>query len=294
MGSSCDFDVAAVIPIHNGRDLTLRCLDSLQKGTKRPSQTIVVDDGSVDGSAQAIRACFPAVTVLPGDGNMWWSGAMNAGARHAFGEGATHIYSINNDSIVGSGSIEATCGRLFGGEPGLVCSKVRAWPEDGRLVSAGGNVNWWWNGLTLRGSGALDVGQFDVEVAVDWMPGMGVLVPRACYEAVGGYDERGFPHYMGDADFSLRVHLAGFTLHYEPRSVIWNDTSQTGLQMPHRPTLRDVRTLLTDRRSQFNLRENIPFFYRHAPRPALVAGLGSRYALILAHLARRRLRNRST
>lgn len=286
------FDVAVVIPIHNGRDLTLRCLQGLAGATMAPRQIIVVDDGSNDGSAEAIGASFPDVTVLHGDGTMWWSGAMNAGARHAFAEGATHIYSINNDSIVDSRSIEATCERLSVDSLGLVCSKVRAWPEEGRLVSAGGSVNWWWNGLSLRGAGALDHEQFDVRTTVDWMPGMGVLVPRPCYEMVGGYDEQMFPHYMGDADFSLRVHRAGFSLHYEPASVIWNDTSQTGIQMSERPTLSELRTLLTDRRSQFNVRENVPFFSRHAPALALPSGLGARYALLLARLMRQRLLRR--
>lgn len=293
MRASDGFKVAVVIPIHNGRDLTLRCLDQLGRSTVLPAQTIVVDDGSTDGSAAAIRFSFPAVEIITGDGNMWWSGAMNAGARRAFANGATHVYSLNNDCVIDTRSIEMTSARLSLMGPGLVCSKVRAWPEDGRLVSAGGTVNWWWRGLRLRGLGQMDSGQFDVPAAVDWMPGMGVLIPKVCFERVAGYDDRRFPHYQGDADFSMRVHRAGYSLCYEPDSVVWNDQVQTGIQVPDRPSLLDLHTLLTDRRSQYNLRETVSFVFRHSPAPALVTGLGSRYAFLFADLARRRLMSRT-
>ena len=275
-------EVAVVIPIHNGSDLTARCLASIRASSVSPSQVIVVDDGSTDGSADVIRKGFPEVVVLRGSGSLWWSASMNAGARRAFADGASHVLSLNNDCVMSQQSLEMLCRRAASAEVGLICSKVRNWPEDGRLISAGGAIDWWLRGPFLRGAGEIDDGRFDSVALVDWVPGMGVLIPRECYESVGGYDSRRFPHYMGDIDFALRVKNRGYSLYYEPASLIWNDKTQTGLATHDLHSLREVWRVLFHRRSKYNLPENLPFYYRHCPAPAWLTGFGWRYRSVVA------------
>lgn len=279
--------VALVIPIHNGLPYTLACLKSIEVSAVTPDQVIIVDDGSADGSAETIIEQFPFVTLLRGDGNLWWSASMNRGVNAALAAGADYILSLNNDCVVQPQSLEAlvTCAEECG--LALVCSKIRYWPDEGRILSAGGELNWWWRGPQLRASGEQDYGQWDVRADVDWVPGMGVLIPRQCFELVGPYDSKRFPHYRADMDFSLRAKRAGFRLVYEPRSLVWNDKSQTGLQLPERVRWRDVREILTSRRSTFNVRETVPFFATHSSRVALPFGLSSYYGVLFASLARR-------
>ena len=71
-----------LIPVHNNRDTTLKCLELLSKQTFHDFTVTVTDDGSTDGTYGAICEQFPQVTVLRGDGDLWWTGAINMALEH--------------------------------------------------------------------------------------------------------------------------------------------------------------------------------------------------------------------
>jgi N-acetylglucosaminyl-diphospho-decaprenol L-rhamnosyltransferase len=285
-----DIRVAAVIPIHNGRDLTLRLLDSLLTGSFVPDIVIVVDDGSSDGSADAISDRFPVVQVVSADGSLWWSGAFNMGAQVALQAGCDFIWSLNNDCVVEHDSLSLLLHTLKVTPGAVACPRVHYWPDDGRTMSLGGTVNWFWRGPKLRGyAQTLPRDYVGGLTDVEWLPAMGLLLPAKAFQMVGGVDASIFPHYRGDIDFSLRLVKHGWRLLVDTRSVIYNDKSQTGLGLSRKPSGRELWRLLTDTKSQYNLRETIPFFFRHAPRLALPSLFVSYYGTLLASFCKRRL-----
>ncbi|HIJ83785.1 MAG TPA: glycosyltransferase family 2 protein, partial [Magnetococcales bacterium] len=80
--------VAILIPIHNGLSYTQKTLSWLEQSLKLAkshpniiAEVIVIDDGSTDGSGEFIRKQHPHIHLLEGPGNLWWSGAINMGAR---------------------------------------------------------------------------------------------------------------------------------------------------------------------------------------------------------------------
>src|SRR5689334_5770753 len=91
--------IEAVTPVHNRRELTLGCLRSLMSAdlTGIDLHTIIVDDGSTDGTAEAVRENFPGVEIIPGDGNLWYTAGMNAGITAALKHEPDYILAINND-----------------------------------------------------------------------------------------------------------------------------------------------------------------------------------------------------
>lgn len=78
--------ISVVIPVHDRRALVGRALRSVLGQLLPPLEIIVVDDGSSDGTADAVREEFPAVTVLGTDATRGVSHARNRGIDHASGE----------------------------------------------------------------------------------------------------------------------------------------------------------------------------------------------------------------
>src|SRR6476619_3291160 len=90
---------AVIIPVHNGLEFTRRCLSALTGQGPAEFETFLVDDGSTDGTAESVHSEHPEVTVLRGDGSLWWSGAVNAGCHQAIACGADVVVLFNNDNV---------------------------------------------------------------------------------------------------------------------------------------------------------------------------------------------------
>ena len=92
--------VFIIIPVHNRKATTLTCLERLQQnGELARYSVVVVDDGSEDGTADAIATDYPEVTVLQGDGNLWWTGAITKGMEYAYEQGANFFIWLNDDTL---------------------------------------------------------------------------------------------------------------------------------------------------------------------------------------------------
>ena len=80
--------------MHNRKEYTHQCLLSIYKQTNKNFIVIVIDDGSTDGTGEMITNEFPEVILLKGDGNLWWTKAINLGIKHALKYNAKHILNI--------------------------------------------------------------------------------------------------------------------------------------------------------------------------------------------------------
>ncbi|NJL86664.1 MAG: glycosyltransferase family 2 protein [Leptolyngbyaceae cyanobacterium SM1_1_3] len=99
-------DVFIIIPVHDRKATTLKCLEHLAaQGNLSSFQVVVVDDGSTDGTAAAIQAQYPQVHIIQGNGNLWWTGAIELGMRYAYAQGAEYIIWLNDDTLPLPGSI---------------------------------------------------------------------------------------------------------------------------------------------------------------------------------------------
>ena len=221
--------VSILVVSYNTRAMTLDCLRSIAAETRTPHEVIVVDNASPDGSAAAIAEAFPAAVLLAEAANHGFAAANNLAARHARGE---YLLLLNPDTVV----LDRALDRLLA----FAREKPEAMIWGGRTLFADMSLNpdSCWQRLTLwnsfcrvTGLTAIfpDSGLFNAERyggwqrdsvrAVDIVQGSLLMIRRATWETLGGFDPAFFM-YGEEADLCLRARRLGADPHITPEASI--------------------------------------------------------------------------
>ena len=243
-------EVAAVIVSYNVRDLLLRCIASLR--ADGVSEIVVVDNASRDGSADAVEAHEPDVTLLRLTTNLGFGGGANRGVARTT---APYVLIVNPDVVVEPGSTKALVDALER-DPGLgivgpridtldgeVYPSARAFPN---LLDAAGHAFLhflWPNNRFSRRYRMLDWDRASAR-DVDWVAGTHLLMRREAWDAVRGFDEAYFM-YMEDVDLCWRLRGAGWRTGYDPAARVQHDIGRSTDQTPYRMILAHHRSMLT-------------------------------------------------
>jgi GT2 family glycosyltransferase len=213
--------VSVVVANWNRKELLRACLASLARQTGVESETIVVDNGSTDGSA-AMADEFGARVIRNAE-NRGFCAANNQGIAAARGE---FIALLNNDAEAEPGWLAAllrVCASRS--EVGMAASKILVWEDPSRIDKAGHLI--FPDGQNRgRGSGALDQGQYDREEEVLWPDGCAAMYRKSMLDQIGGFDEDFFA-YGDDAELGLRARIAGWRCVYAPDAVVRHHRGST-------------------------------------------------------------------
>jgi len=206
--------IATLIACHNRREKTLACLTSLYQAAK-PKQfelhVFLVDDGSTDGTVDAVSAHFPQVTIIHGDGSLYWCGGM----RRAWNEASMNFdydaYLWLNDDTV-----------LFTNALILLCQTWESLRNNlqHEVVICGSTTDSLRRYCTYGGrqlTGPLITPNGKPEL-VQLTNGNILLIPKEIFRAVGNLSSH-FTHALGDFDYSLRVHKKGYSCWIAPEYV---------------------------------------------------------------------------
>jgi GT2 family glycosyltransferase len=272
--------IAVIVPIYNRRAITCDFLRSFSSVRYPRYEMILVDDGSTDGSADAITREFPSVRIIRTHGGLWWTRATNIGIADARGREAEYILTINDDVLVDPFLLDALV-RTAESRPGtLVGSTIYYQSDPERIWYAGGKMHWLAGDLVHRTSA--DDGP------LCWLTGMGTLVPVQVFDAIGSYDEIHFPQYAADADFSLRAVKAGFPLAIAPDARIWNRTEESvQRRVRERVTPRTFFLPLFSNKSDAKLSLRLVLYRRHWPAAIRPVAFVAYYAKFLAKQVKR-------
>ena len=210
-----------------------------------PFEVVVVDNGSTDASLAVLRelqetAPFP-LRVIENTSNHGFCQANNQGIAIARGE---WIALLNNDAEAQPDWLaymyEAVRDRP---RYGMVACKILVY-EDPRKIDKVGHLIYLDGQNRGRGSGQLDLGQYDREEDVLWPDGCAALYRKAMLQEIGGFDEDLFA-YGDDAELGMRARIAGWQCVYAPKAVVLHHRGSTlGLFSSRRLELIERNRLL--------------------------------------------------
>ncbi len=224
--------VVIVLLSWNQKEDTLRCLESLHAITYAPTRMLVVDNGSEDGTGQAIAERFPDVLVLRNQENLGASGGRNRAIDYAVGRfDFAYMLFLDNDTVVTEGFLEPLIEAHRDGESvGLASAKLHKLLEPGVIEDGGGSRVNFYTGSTQRvGTGEVDRGQYDRAAGPGSVPSTGcLLVSRQVIETCEHFDTALDPFGFEDLDFSLRAMKRGYAYRFVPESLVYHKGNKTG------------------------------------------------------------------
>ncbi|MFQ5856006.1 MAG: glycosyltransferase family 2 protein, partial [Anaerolineae bacterium] len=243
--------VTAITLNWNRREDTLACLASLQVVSYRNLDVVLVDNGSTDGTVEAVRRQFPEVEILENTSNLGYAAGCNRALRRFLSGESDYVLLLNNDTVVAPDMVDRLVETaLTYPDVGMLGPTVWYYDDPGRLWSAGQRCR----PITLSGQPPHVDPQVETPYEVDYLFGCGLLLKRQLLEDVGLFDERFFMYYE-DQDLCLRARRHGHRLMVVPAAKMWHKVSAStgGSGTPL---------------NKYHLaRSSVLFYAKHTPRP---------------------------
>ncbi len=205
--------VSVVIPTWNRAELALECLRSLTAQTHAPTEIILVDDGSDDGTDECVRNEFPGVRIVSLNKNSGFAVAVNAGIRQAAG---AWIFLLNNDVTLDPGCLECMLEAAEASGADMVAPLLLWKDEPGTIYAAGDRMGI--NGRPESIGFRQPRAGFPLPELIFGVSAAAGLYRRRIFDAVGLLDET-FVAYFEDSDLCFRARLAGFSAALAPDAV---------------------------------------------------------------------------
>lgn len=283
-------EISAVIVNFNGGDLVLRCIESVVgNDSRRRCEVIVVDNGSTDGSPEAIGAAFPDVRLVRRTTNAGLAKAFNEGVALMQGE---YLLSLDDGTSVQKGGIDAladfldrepTAGaagaRLY--DPDMTLQPVaRRFPHPlnaffGRRSLA---ARWFPDYPLVRRYLMTDFSDSRDPFPVDWNSSAALMVRRQVIADVGAMNPEYFVYWV-DADWCFRMRQRGWEVFCVPAAqVLHLENLRTG----HRKRPRSRMVIDFHQGAYRFYRDNIARGWWRPTAVLAAVGLFSRCVLILA------------
>ncbi len=245
-------DVSILVVTFNGRAFTAPCLESVPAGV----EIIVIDNGSTDGTPEAIAAGFPSAVVVRNPKNRGFAAAVNQGIERAKGK---HVCLLNNDARLTPGALEKLVAHLED-HPDVAACAPQLLHENGRLQHSFDVIpsmaTVFLNKSLLRAifpkSYPSKNQAYEAPIEVPSVIGACMLLRREAIERVGGFDERFFV-FLEETDWCLRAKRAGYRIDFVPDARVVHLQGLTRDRAAVRGRIEYVRSLFA-------------FFRKHRPR----------------------------
>ena len=257
--------VEIVAPVHNRREITLLCLRSLARlNTENLSvHIIIVDDGSTDGTGEAISREFSEVEIVPGDGNLWFTEGTNVGVRTALKYQPDYILMINDDAVFDADFLRYMVETAEKHPRSVVGSILLLWDTPHKIFQVAPKWNTWQGGWQLWQNQTVWTVPKKVW-EVDIIVGNCVLVPVEAIREAGLMNSKRYPNF-GDGEYTPRLKRKGWKLLIDPRARVFCQPNEVSKGITILTVREKIDALFINLRHAQNLRRRFYTFLDSAP-----------------------------
>jgi GT2 family glycosyltransferase len=213
--------IEVVFPVHNRREITLQCLRSLARidAEGLDVHVVMVDDGSTDGTSEAVEKEFPGVEIVQGDGNLWFTEGTNVGMRAALEHDPDYLLTMNDDQVFDAQFLKFLVETAEKYPRSVVGSLLLLWDKPHKVFQvsprwetfSGGWRHWYHQTVWTVPEKPWEVGL---------IVGNCLLIPAEAIRECGVMNTKRYPGY-GDAEYTPRLRKNGWRLLIEPRSRVF-------------------------------------------------------------------------
>jgi GT2 family glycosyltransferase len=225
-----------VLPAHNRINVTKNFIICLKRQAYKNYHLILVDDGSTDGTAEYVEKQIDNLTVLYGDGNLWWAGSLTKAYKYLSKIQAADddIVLIGNDDItfdpdyfnkvvndrdLKTGTLVVSPGHSISADFTSLCPKIER----------GFAIDW----------PSLRVYKLEEGKEPDAVTTRGLYMHYATYKSLGPLHPWLLPHYLSDLEYTIRAKRRGFKLIISRDTHVYADRSKTGSHRDDAKTLKE-------------------------------------------------------
>lgn len=278
--------VAIVIPVYNRRETTLQGLRSLSKIDKTglDVRIYIVDDGSTDGTADAVRRDFPDVHVIMGDGSLHYAGGTNLGIKAAMEWNPDFVAPMNDDAIFHDQFLQRMINAAQRTPRSVIGGLLLLWDQPHLVFQVGQVWRTWVGGWHIpRELTAFTVP--DKPFEVECLVGNCTLIPATAVRECGLMDDANFKHGWGDAQYFMTMRHAGWTLLVEPKAYVWCEPNTYPPALFSLPVSQALRHLFVNEKHPMNFKRQFDARWYSAPSKVQAVAAFTLFVLRMARMA---------
>jgi GT2 family glycosyltransferase len=249
--------VYILLPVHNRKLITLDFVHTLKNQSYTNYKLILIDDGSVDGTSDAVKVMIDDCIILRGDGTLWWAGSLHLGI-HKISELRPNkndiVLMINDDTLLPENFIEVGVGLVKNSKNEIFCAQAYSMLSN-KILDQGVVINWF----------RYQFNPVKKNEQINCLSTRGLFVRYADLKSIGDFLPEILPHYFSDYEYTHRAYRLGFKLSSPNALQLKMNENTTGLQTPDGLTLRQYFKKTFQIRSAVNPWTSAKFIYLAAP-----------------------------
>ena len=215
-------NIYILLPVYNRKSITIDFVKCLKKQSCKNYELILIDDGSTDGTAEQVKQEINNLSVIKGNGNLWWAGSLNAGIKSLKEKNINDndiILIINDDVIIDDTFLSTGSHLIKSMRDTLLLAQFRD-ENTGKIEETGIHADL----VKLRFKVAASKEQ------INCLSTRGLFILWGTLKKIGLFKPLLLPHYASDYEFTIRAYRLGFRLITDPSLVLVNNHRHTGIR----------------------------------------------------------------